>query len=172
MKPMATYEEKCAGNQWAYELFPDRIQIRGAALFRGRYEYSVPLDGLDPNLMRRWARGSLFAVGLYLVVLFAILDGIIGPSLWSSNKLVFLVLTVPIPVGAWMTLATIRPVEKTWFRSFSGHYSFGIGRCGPQTNQYDSFVAAVVAAIEANRASAAQPVVSVSAPRGAATPTP
>lgn len=152
MQPVATYDEECAGSRWSYELLLDRMQVRGTVLFRGRYEYSVPLSSLDPNYMRRWTRGSLFTVGLYLVVLFAILDGIIGSSLWPSNKIVFLVLTAPIPVGAWMAWAAIRPVEKTWFRSFTGHYSFGIGRCGPQADQYDSFVATVVAAIEATHA--------------------
>lgn len=152
MRPITTYTENLAGATCSFELLPDRIWLRESGWLGWRSEYSIPLVGIDPYFVRTWERSARFGGGIFLIVLFAVLDAILWRALWPSYVYYLFWLNVPVVAGIALVVSALRPMEKTLFRLSCGYRTFAIHRSGPETDRYAAFVSAVVAAIEASRA--------------------
>lgn len=92
--PLATYQERFAGLRRGFELFPDRIKIRGRS--QGNpFEMAVPLGQLDPEYGYTTVRPLRPVLGVISLVLSGVLlVGIIwggapvtSPALWIPAAL-------------------------------------------------------------------------------------
>jgi hypothetical protein len=152
MAPIATYREWRLERKCEFELYPDSIRAAGKVAL-GRFEVTIPLSTLDPNLERLWIFSRLFysSAVLFVVGLVALGIVVIGlnngtfdsrASFWGSSAL----------MGFVMLLFSSRKVEMAMFRSVAGVPRLSIARSGKQPGEFDSFVAKLVEQIVANNA--------------------
>ena len=131
-----------------YELYEDRVRMRGSAVFGSNFDVSVRLETLDPEPFRVWPRSTGF---------FAIVAGItlaiVSVLAFVSNRFVHLsdgtltfsllgILVIGLAVGVFLT----RRREVTAFRLRTGGLAVAIERSARSEAEYAAFIAAVSSA--------------------------
>jgi hypothetical protein len=66
MEPLMTYAEQRFDGKRTFQLFADRVIVRGAETFSTAYEQTVRLESLRPEFDRLWYRSPSFMSGLKL----------------------------------------------------------------------------------------------------------
>src|SRR5689334_16652809 len=65
--PIAIYREKYYRGNRQFDLFPDRVRVRGSLRLRYDYDMIVLLDTLHPQAARFWIRDSNFITCLVVL---------------------------------------------------------------------------------------------------------
>lgn len=149
MKAIATYTEVTLLGKRKYQLFPDNIDIKGAGNLSYEFEQTLVLNKISPNYIRLRIRPTVawvsltmcFLTGLACVVLIyefpiqsSAIPGVLG--IFSASALI-------------VAIATMKKVEYARFCSEDyGSVLLNVARSGPEKNQFDSFVQALVTQIE------------------------
>ena len=68
MEPLVTYSEQRFDGKRTFQLFPDRVVIRGSEMLASDYEQTVRLSSLKPEFDRTWYRSPSFISGIKLAV--------------------------------------------------------------------------------------------------------
>lgn len=152
--PIATYRERRFDGKRTFELFADRVQIRGSTQLSSDFEISVPLKTLNPVPMRLRLRNKAFWAGAWMLI-----GSVIGSTVLYSALHVsyaspaFLLVAVVGAGGCALMLATARKVEFASFQSTAGVHVLDIARAGPDAVHLDTFVQLVTASIQTASAS-------------------
>ena len=149
--PVATYAERRFDGRRLFELYPDRVAITGIASLGARFELNISLDALLPTADRLWARPSGFWSGIGMLIVFSIAPMGFASVLSPWWKGLFWVSAVG---GLLLALATSRRIEWAVFRNAAGTETLTIARSGPNRDNFQTFVDAVRAAIQARSNSA------------------
>jgi hypothetical protein len=158
--PIATYQESWVNVRRRFELFADRVRVTGVATGQGKFDATIPLQGVRPEVARLWVHSALFYVAVAItglafvafLVVALVADFVHGGTLppraaaWTGGG---------IFVGLVLALATHRQIELANFCSEAGLVVLQVGRAGKQAGEFDQFVAAIVERIKALRGPAA-----------------
>ncbi len=149
MKAIVTYSEVTLAGKRKYELYPDKVVITGVGSWSYEFEQTLVLKKISPDYIRLRIRPTVawvsltmfFLTGLASIVLvreFAIqssaVPGVLG--LFSGSALI-------------VAIATMKKVEYARFCSEDyGSVLLNVARSGPERNQFDNFVRALVTQIQ------------------------
>lgn len=144
-EPIAIYREQRFDGKRVFELFPDRVCIRGSAQFTSEFETSISLATLNPNPTRIRIRNKAFWGGLWLLLAASLLDTILVSAFHIPRASESVVLIAVIGMtGLALMLATARKVEFISFTSTAGVHVLDFARSGPDARNLDSFVKLVI----------------------------
>ena len=154
-QPLATYSEKQPAIRRSFELFADRIVVKGTKSGM-LFEHPVILTDLRPEPNKMWRRHRHFVIGATMLGLCPIplLVCAIMPSLDAQRRVIILLLLFGMAllvVGLWICLRTYRMVEFTRFQNQHGLVALDVGDTGPERENYAAFVEALIRAIEASQ---------------------
>jgi hypothetical protein len=136
MKVISTYREVTLTGKRKYELDSDNVVINGSGSWSYEFEQKLQLKKISPDYAK--LRITMFLLtgfaSILLIREFAIqstaIPGVLG--IFSVSALI-------------VALATFRKVEYARFCSDDyGSILFNVARSGPDRNQFDSFVKALV----------------------------
>lgn len=138
---IAVYREQRFDGKRVFELFHDRVRIRGSRQFSSEFETFVSLAALDPTPMRIRIRHKSFWSGLLILLVAFILDCILvsGFHFPPESSSVGLVGCIGM-AGVALMLATARKVEFISFSNIAGRPVLDFARSGPDAADLDSFV--------------------------------
>ena len=140
-EPIATYRETCFDGKRVFELFPDRVRIRGSVQLTSEFEISIPLAVLNPNPMRIRMRNKAFWSGLWMLLVAVVLDTVLVSSFHIPAESFSVGLIGGIGMGGGLLmLATARKVEFITFANIAGVHVLDFARSGPDAANLDSFV--------------------------------
>ena len=139
--PIATHRDQRFDGKRVFELFPDRICIRGSALLSSEFETSIPLNTLNPNPARIRFRNKAFWSGLWVLLAASIVDTILVSAFHIPRASESVVLIAVIGMsGLALMLATARKDEFITFATTAGVPVLDFARSGPDAHNLDSFV--------------------------------
>ena len=139
--PIATHRDQRFDGKRVFELFPDRINIRGSAMFSSEFETSIPLNTLNPNPAHIRFRNKSFWSGLWVLLTASILDTILVSAFHVPRVSESTVLIGVIGMsGLALMLATARKVEFITFATTAGVHVLDFARSGPDAHNLDSFI--------------------------------
>jgi hypothetical protein len=140
-QPIATYREQRFDGKRLFELFPDRVRVRGSVQLQSEFDTTVPLHTLNPtpNFIR--IRNKSFAQGSWLFIGAIGLDTLLVTSLNvpPENPVITLIGILGFVGFAFMLIAA-RKVEFISFNSTAGVAVLDFARSGPDAANLDSFV--------------------------------
>ena len=154
-EPIAIYRENRLMERRTYELFSDRIRIYGKRLLGSRFDQTIPLTMLHPEIVRMWERGKpwgglmMFFWAIVLVVLLWITYGIESVTNFFNATAISALGTA----GLISVLISIRQIEYAAFTNNVGVIILTIGRVGSQPSEFDAFVELLVERIGASSSS-------------------
>lgn len=140
-EPLATYRETRFDGKRVFELFPDRIHIRGNVQLSSEFETSIPLAMLNPHPMRVRVRHKSFWAGLWVLLAAVVLDIVlvsnfhVPPESFSTGLIGCIGMS-----GFVLMLGTARKVEFIGFNNNAGVRVLDFARSGPDEGNLDSFV--------------------------------
>jgi hypothetical protein len=139
--PIATHREQRFDGKRVFELFPERINIRGSAIFSSDFETSIPLNILNPNPAHIRFRNKSFWSGLWMLLAASVIYTILVsafhvPRVSESTGL----MAVFGMSGLALMLATARKVEFITFSTTAGVPILDFARSGPDAHNLDSFI--------------------------------
>jgi hypothetical protein len=141
VEPIATYRETRFEGKRVFELFPDRVRVRGSVQLSSDFDVSIPLTALNPNPMRIRTRNKAFWSGLWMLLLAVVLDTVLVSSFHIPSESFSVGLIGCIGMGGFvLMLATARKVEFVSFANVTGVQVLGFARSGPDARDFDSFV--------------------------------
>ena len=168
-KLIATYLESRLELRRRFDLFPDSIRVSGGGLFYPRFEQTIPLTALSPIRGRVWVRGRLFTYGLWTLVAVAVacaMNFAVGASALLTQPWFLGAFGSTACVGLVLVAIRIRPVEYASFQGNAGITLVDVARVGPQTEQFEDFVALLARSIHAAMLKTSLPPIHT-LPRGA-----
>lgn len=140
-QPIATYREQRFDGKRVFELFPDRVRIRGSAQLSTEFDTSVSLRALNPVPTRIRVRNKAFWSGLWMLIAAVVLDTILVSSFHIPPESFAVLLVGCMAMGGFvLMLATARKVEFISFTSTAGVHVLDFARSGPDARNLDSFV--------------------------------
>jgi len=156
MEPIATYFEQRFDGKRTFTLLPDVIVVSGSQTLSSEFEFRIALDSLDPNYMKVRCRNRSFSSGLWMLsasmlVCTILVSGFQIPWVSAATGMI----ACMGMAGLLLSLATCRKVEFIQFRTQAGHTVLDLSRSGPQRDQFDGFVEALVKQIGVARGAAA-----------------
>ncbi len=145
LEPLMTYSEQRFDGKRTFQLFSDRVVIRGSQILASDFEQTVRLESLRPDFDRTWCRSPSFISGIKLAVgsfiAVSILHSGFGMSVGTYlGGLAF----VGVVTGLLLAFATRHKVEYAVFKTQAGVDTLSVARSGRQTADYDSFVQRLV----------------------------
>ncbi len=151
MEPIATYAEQRFDGKRTFELFADRVVVRGKTTLRSDFEVTVPLASLTPEFARVRARYSGFFAGLAIMTSSAVLAFVVAQiSAKDPFEAVGFLGFVGL-IGFLLSAATAAKVEWVTFASDAGVTLLTIARAGKEKARFDSFVHVLTSQIVAAR---------------------
>ncbi len=141
VEPIATYREQRFDGKRLFELFPDRVRIRGSVQLVSEFETSIPLSTLVSNPTHLRLRNKSFWHGLWILLIAFVLEVLLVTSFHVSPESFSLVLIGCIGMsGLVLMLATARKIEFVVFANTTGVPILDFARSGPDKGKLDSFV--------------------------------
>ncbi len=124
-----------------FDLFADRIFVRGHVSLKSSFEINLPLHILNPVWSRFRTRNAVFRAGMIFF----------GAGLLCGTGLVemhgpafFAAMALSLGLaGAFMMLVTVRKIEYAAFQNMSGFNVLTMARSGPDAGKFDEFVGLV-----------------------------
>jgi hypothetical protein len=153
MDPIATYNEARFDGKRTFELFEDKVVVRGTTTFTSDFEVSVPLARIDPDFARLRLRNKNFWMGVWIMVVAWVLASIVGEVTDKAYHVVGILVGIGL-VGILIAAATARKVEWVQFKTDGGVVAFDLARAGKEKNRLDSFVETLLAQISIAKDSA------------------
>ncbi len=138
---IATYREQRFDGKRVFELFADRIAIRGSRQFKSEFQISVSLRFIDPVPNRLWVRHSAFWGGVWMLLIAATVDTVLISSFHVAPESDGAGLVGCMGMaGLVLALATIRKVEFISFKNVAGMTVLDFARSGPDAAKLDEFI--------------------------------
>jgi len=140
--------DESVDGDWTFELHPDRDLIRGRETFVSKFERTVMLESLCPEIDRTWTRHAFFSWG------FKVLVGSVA-VVYVSWRLLELPVSSPwvgLPLaGIGTALAVMlfawRRIEHAVFRNRAGGVEMCVRRFGEHSGNFDEFVRQIQVAV-------------------------
>lgn len=137
MNVIATYQEKRMDGYRVFELYSDRVVVKGAQYIGGKFETTVMLQALEPTPSKLVSRNRAFFQGIVMaLVATTLIQSNLLPvtSYWGGLALVLGI------GGVLMSLTTLRPIEWANFCTSAGISVVSIARAGPDAKRFQEFV--------------------------------
>lgn len=149
MEPLAAYSEQRFEGKRVFQLFTDRIVIRGSETFSSAYEVTVRLETLRAEFDRTWYRSPSFVSGLKLAggsfIAVSVLHSGFGMSVGTYLGGLS---AVGVITGLLLAFATRRRVEFAVFKTHAGADALSVARSGKQAADYDAFIQRLIRQIQ------------------------
>jgi hypothetical protein len=141
MESLMTYSERRFDGKRTFQLFPDRVVIRGSEMMSSEYEQTVKLETLRPEFDRTWYRSPSFWSGIKLAVGSFIAVSVLHSGFGMSvGTYLGGLATVGVVTGLLLAFATRHKVEYAVFKNQAGADALSVARSGKQAADYDSFI--------------------------------
>ncbi|MDQ2920734.1 MAG: hypothetical protein M3R52_03835 [Acidobacteriota bacterium] len=145
MKPIATYSEATLSGKQKYELYPDKILIKGAVSGSYDFERSFALNKISTDFITLRIRPIVAWIALITSILTGFASFVLVYEIGVSSRALPGVLGIYSGAALIVAIATIKKVEYSRFCSDDYRtVLLSIARSGPDKNQFDSFVQALV----------------------------
>jgi len=154
MNPIAKYSEVRFDGKRTFELFEDKVIVRGKATFKSDFETAISLASLLPSFARVRIRHSAFFGGIWLMVGSWILAYIVGAISQKDPSEVVCYLGCMGFMGLFLSLVTAKKVEWVRFSTDAGMIVLDIARAGKEADKLDSFVETLLSQIRIARGKA------------------
>lgn len=143
---LATYREQRFEGSRTFELFQDRVVIKGKQYLGGEFTSTVMLEILQPtvNSVRRRSKGFVQGIVMLLAACVLLQGGLVAPSSYYGGLVVVLGIA-----GLLLAIFTLRKIEWASFTSKAGVLSLAISRAGKEKMAFDSFIQQIVNRIRA-----------------------
>src|ERR1044072_4108282 len=112
MEPLMTYAEQVFDGKRTFQLFPDRVVIKGSQTLSSDYEQTVRLELLRPEFDRIWYRSPGFRSGIKLAIgSFVVVSVLHSGFGMSVGSYLGGLAAVGVITGLLLTFAARRKVE-------------------------------------------------------------
>jgi hypothetical protein len=158
MNPIVTYSQATLTGKAKFELFPETIVIRGGVSGSYDFEQTLALKKISKDYIRLRVRSKVSWISLCISIFtgFACLVLVLDFTLPEALPGTLGILSASALIVA---IATMKKVEYASFCSEeSGSVLLNVARSGPEKNQFDSFVNALVIQIDYAKQSVQQPI--------------
>lgn len=149
--PLAAYRERFPGQRREFELFPDRVKIRGKS--EGNpFEMTVPLGQLDSEFGFTTVRPLRPVLGIVSFVLSGIL---LAGVVWGGAPVTSLAFGIPAAIFTGvigLILYYVPRVRVFRFLNVSGINVLDVFESGPDKAQAEDFARSIAKVIRAHRA--------------------
>lgn len=145
MQVISTYREVTLTGKRNYELYSDSLVINGSGSWSYEFEQKLQLQKISPDYAKLRVRSAVTWIALTMFLLTGFASILLIFEFTIQSRAIPGVLGIFSVSSLIVALATIRKVEYATFCS-DGHGSvlFNVARSGPERNQFDSFVKALV----------------------------
>lgn len=139
-----TYSEQRFDGKRTFQLFPDRVVVRGAETLSSDYDQTIPLATLTPEAttMRYrhpQANSAVWMMAVSMAGLFVLMGYFKMPV--EATPVVF---TAGLGViGLLLGVATYKKVEFVIFRTDAGVDVLSVARSGKHAGEFDTFIEAI-----------------------------
>ena len=155
MKAIVTYSEVTLVGKRKYELYSDKIVIRGVGTWSYEFEQTLLLTKISPDYIRLRIRPSVVGISLAIFFLTGLASIVLVSEFAIQSRAVPGVLGILSGSALIVAIATMKRVEYARFCSEGyGSVLLNVARSGPERNRFDSFVQALVTQIEHAKKSA------------------
>lgn len=153
-----TYDEQRFDGKRTFQLFAERIVVRGSESLSSAYEQTFALDTLRPEFDRTWYRSPYFLSGVKQTMGSSIALSILhsGFGMTISTYLGALA-AVGVVTGLLLMFAARHKVEYTVFKTQAGVAALSVARAGKQTCGYDIFIQRLIQQIQNRRLTPQEP---------------
>ena len=154
MSLLDTYKEQRFDGNRTFELFEDKVVVRGKTQLQSEFEHIIMLESLVPDFSKIRMRDHGFKAGIWMMAgawIIASLNDTIAKMEFRTVALLW----VFGFIGLLLSLCTIRKIEWVAFRSASGIPTLDIARAGKEKDKFDAFVEAIVKQIKLAKSSQA-----------------
>ena len=152
MEPLATYSEKRFEGCRKYELFEDKIRVKGNVSTRSDFEVALDLKDINPEYSIVRLRSTFWVPGLCIIIISTIIAVILSKVYRMTVEDFWMGLTLVMPVaGIILILATFKKVEFYSFRNSSGLTVMDIARSGNEKDKFDGFIEKLIDCIKASK---------------------
>lgn len=144
MEVIARYKEQRFDGMRTFELFLDRVVVRGKHSLGSEFETTLMLATLQPTVSTVRTRTKGFGQGIAgaLVAIVLLQGGLVTPqSYWGELDIGMII------SGALLALATARKVTWAQFHSRAGVIALTVARAGKQEAGFEPFVQALLGQI-------------------------
>ncbi|HEY4261353.1 MAG TPA: hypothetical protein VGM98_14395 [Schlesneria sp.] len=147
---LATYNEVRVDGRRYFELYSDRIRVKGKAV-RADFDATVYLADLRPDPNRVWIRHGYCVLGIIMLLLSLVSFALMARSL-SDQDYVTTCASTGLAlgfVGSVIGFKTFSKVEFSQFQSHGGIVILNVSKAGPDRLKFDDFVGLLAAQIRA-----------------------
>ena len=136
-----TYSEQRFDGKRTFQLFPDRVVVRGAETLSSDYEQTIPVATLTPETTtiryrHPQASSAFWMMAVSMAGLF-VLMGYFHMPIEATPVVITAGLGV---IGLLLAVATYKKVEFVVFRSDAGVDVLSVARSGKQVGTFNAFV--------------------------------
>jgi hypothetical protein len=146
MDVIDTYHEVRFDGCRNYELYADRVVVKGKQSLGQEFESVVMLSTLQPIVSKVRARSKGFGQGIAMALVAGVLvqSGLVSPvSYWGGFVIVLGI------SGVLLTLATAKKVEWAYINTKAGVLALTIARSGKEKTKFESFVQSLIKQVQA-----------------------
>jgi hypothetical protein len=148
MKPIVTYNQATLSGKARFELFPDKIVIRGGVSGSYDFEQTLDLKNISAEYIKLRIRPTVAWISLFI----SIITGFVCFVLIHDFRLPDAIPGTLGIVSASALIVAIASMKKVEYASFcsndSGSVLLNVARSGPEKDQFDGFVNALVKQID------------------------
>jgi len=148
MESIMTYSETRLNGQRYFELYPDKIRIRGKVFLQSDFDTTVPLGNLSPVFEKVRIRGQGFWGGLKLTVIsFIALTIMASVSAIDFGSFITVLVACFLVTGLLICAVTFPKIQIYRFKNSAEIIALDIARSGKEKDKFDDFVDNIVACI-------------------------
>ncbi len=139
-EPIATYREERFDGKRFFELFADRVRIRGKVQLQSDFDTVIPLSTLHPTPSRIRIRNKGFWHGIWMLLGAIMLDTFLITPLRVPPENFAIMLVGAFGFAGFVTaLLAARKIEFIFFNSTAGIPILDFARKGPDAAKLDAF---------------------------------
>jgi len=145
MDPLSIYSERSFSRACHYELYPDRLRIKGKVFLQNEFDVTIGLKDLNPDYQKLKAREKSFWAGLWVALVPAILlEILVSVFHITFVNPVFGLMICLVVTGLLLCAVTVKKVEYYRFTNSSGIHVLDIARVGKDKQKFDGFIICIV----------------------------
>jgi hypothetical protein len=149
MEAIVTYSEVTLTGKRKYELYPDKIVMRGSGTWSYEFEQTLPLTKISADYVKLRMRPTVSWISLTIFFLTGLLSIVLVREFAIQSSAVPGVLGIFSGSALIVAIATMKKVEYARFCAAGyGSVLLSVARSGPERNRFDNFVQALVSQIE------------------------
>ncbi|MGC4123218.1 MAG: hypothetical protein QM765_53365 [Myxococcales bacterium] len=151
MDPIATYTERLLEVRRHFALYPDRVVVEARWRWRGRFQTTVPLGTLQPEVRRFEVRYRLHRYAGWAFALSLLAFAVVFTQSKATAVEGLGLLLVAAAAASGVLLALSYPLRRIAFARFaprSGRGGLDIGRASNDARTFDAFVERVLRQIK------------------------